>query len=297
MTELQRTLSNPVSCVGTTLHTGEKVYMTLLPAPEDTGIMFCRTDVSAKSPNIIADYRNVTGTTLNTTIENQDNVKVSTIEHLMAALWGCKIDNAVVEVDGPEVPIMDGSSEPFVFLIECAGIKRQSKPRKYIEVLKEIKVDDGNKRASIKPASGFEVNFTIDFDNAIISKQEWQYKASDVSFKTDVARARTFGFEHEVETLRAQGLAKGGSLDNAIVVSGNKILNKEGLRYHNEFVRHKILDCIGDLYLMGGHLIGHVEAIRSGHALNNKILHKLFSDPTAWRFTETAITDHELAIA
>lgn len=282
--EKQKTLSNQVSCVGVGLHCGAKVAMTILPALEDTGIIFKRTDVKdGKSPYVLANYENVTCTTLGTTIANQEGVTIATIEHLMAAFWGCGVDNAIVEIDGPEVPIMDGSSEPFVFLIECAGVREQEKSRKVIEVLKEIDVNEGEKHVSVKPSDAFRVSLEIDFDHNVISNQRCIFNSNDISFKTDLCRARTFGFEHEVEKLRSMGLAKGGSLENAIVVSDDKVLNEEGLRYDDEFVRHKVLDCIGDLYLIGAHIKGHFTGYRSGHSLNNKILRKIFSDKEAWR--------------
>ena len=280
---MQHTLAHSVSCVGVALHTGEKISMTLHPAPENTGIVFQRSDLK-NQPNVVpASYKNVTKTTLGTTITNAAGVSVSTIEHLMAALWGCGIDNARIELDGAEVPIMDGSSEPFVFLIECAGKTEQNAPRKMIEVLKTVSVTDGDKHASISPAPYFGVSLEINFKSGAIATQQCVFSVEDASFKTDLSRARTFGFDHEVEQMRAAGLARGGSLDNAIVVSGDKVLNKEGLRYKDEFVRHKVLDCIGDLYLAGGQLVGQVSAARTGHGLNNKLLHALFSTEGAWR--------------
>ncbi len=283
---MQNTLSHRVSCVGVALHTGQKIAMTLHPAPENTGIVFQRADLKDQ-PNIIpACYKNVTNTMLGTTITNAAGVSVSTIEHLMAALWGCGIDNARIELDGAEVPIMDGSSEPFVFLIECAGKTEQNAPRKMIEVLKTVEVVEGDKRASIAPAAHFGVDLEISFASGVIAKQNCTFSVEDSSFKTDLSRARTFGFEHEVEKMRSMGLALGGSLDNAIVVSGDTVLNKEGLRYKDEFVRHKVLDCIGDFYLAGGQLVGQVSAARTGHGLNNKLLHKLFSTEGAWRIRE-----------
>lgn len=284
----QHTLAHRISCVGVALHTGKKVQMTLHPAATDTGIVFVRTDVK-DSPNAIpALYKNVTNTQLGTTITNIAGVSVSTIEHLMSALWGCGVDNARVELDGPEVPIMDGSAEPFVFLIECAGKAEQNAIRRVIEVLQPVEVVEGNKRASLKPSKEFGISLEIQFDSGAIATQHCHFNTSDISFKTDVSRARTFGFAHEVEQMRAMGLALGGSLDNAIVVSGDTILNEEGLRYTDEFVRHKVLDCIGDLYLAGGHILGHVDASRTGHGLNNKLLHKLFATEGAWRFVPPA---------
>lgn len=288
----QRTLKNKVSCIGTGVHSGLKVSMTLLPAQEDTGIVFVRRDVKDKDPMVVADYLNVTQTMLGTTISNKDGVQVCTIEHLMSALWGCGIDNCIIELDSAEVPIMDGSSEPFVFLIECAGIKEQEKKRQVIEVLKEIKVEEGNGAISIRPAKDFSVELVIDFGDKVIARQEWEFEANDASFKTEISRARTFGFEHEVEQLRSMGLARGGSLDNAIVVGKEGILNEGGLRYEDEFVRHKVLDCIGDMYLAGGLLKGHVEGYRSGHGLNNKLLRALFADKDAWRFVTAGEASH-----
>lgn len=279
----QHTIERKVSCAGVGLHSGEKIRMSLYPAEEDYGIRFVRRDVTGFNPEVSANYRNVSNTNLGTTISNDDGTIVSTIEHLMAALWGCNIDNARVELDGPEVPIMDGSAEPFVFLIECAGVKKQSKPRKVIEVLKTVKIEDSERHASIEPADSFSVSLEIDFDSSVISNQRCIFNSSDVSFKTDLCRARTFGFEHEVSKMRSMGLAKGGSLDNAIVVSGDKVLNEGGLRYQNEFVRHKILDCIGDFYLIGAFLKGRFSGYRSGHEMNNMLLHKFFSDATAWK--------------
>lgn len=285
---MQNTLAHRVSCVGVALHAGQKVSMTLHPAAENTGIVFQRADLK-NQPNLVpACYKNVTNTMLGTTITNAAGVSVSTIEHLMAALWGCGIDNARVELDGAEVPIMDGSSEPFVFLIECAGKTEQEAPRRMIEVLKTVEVTDGDKHASISPAAHFGVELEISFASGAIATQQCEFSVCDASFKTDLSRARTFGFEHEVEQMRAMGLARGGSLDNAIVVSGDTVLNKEGLRYKDEFVRHKVLDCIGDLYLSGGQLVGQISATRTGHGLNNKLLHKLFSTAGAWRIATPA---------
>lgn len=288
---MQHTLTNRVSCVGVALHTGAKVAMALNPAPANTGIVFKRTDISGADNLVPALYKNVTGTMLGTTISNASGVSVGTIEHLMAALWGCGVDNALIELDGAEVPIMDGSSEPFVFLIECAGISEQNAPRRVIEILKKVEVTDGDKHASIAPSSHFGVSLEIHFGNNAIASQKHEFAAADVSFKTDLSRARTFGFEHEVSKLREMGLARGGSLDNAIVVSGDKVLNEGGLRYNDEFVRHKVLDCIGDVYLAGGVLQGHISASRTGHALNNKLLHALFNTEGAWRISSPAVAD------
>lgn len=279
----QQTLANQVSCVGIALHTGAKVAMKIMPAAENSGIVFKRTDVKDKNNIIEASYNNVVSANLGTNIANDDGTTVGTIEHLMAAFWGCGIDNAIVEIDGPEVPIMDGSSEPFVFLIECAGLEEQRAPRKVIEVIKSVTVEEDGKKMTIDPSENFSVTLEVDYENTMISKQSRAFNSSDVSFKTDLCRARTFGFEHEVSKLRSMGLARGGSLENAIVVSGNRILNEDGLRYNDEFVRHKILDCIGDFYLAGAHIKGHFHGFRTGHALNNKLLRELFTDKSAWR--------------
>ena len=282
-TLLQHTIAQDVSCVGVGLHSGAKVRMTLRPARENSGIRFIRKDVRGFDPEIQADFRNVTSTTLGTTLANNEGTLVSTVEHLMAAFWGCNIDNAVVELDGPEVPIMDGSAEPFVFLIECAGIAEQKAPRRVVEVLKSVEIIENDKHVSVVPADAFSVALEIDFANKAIANQHAVFRSSDISFKSDLCRARTFGFEHEVEKMREMGLARGDSLDNAIVVSGDKVLNKDGLRYRDEFVRHKILDCIGDFYLAGGLILGKFSGYRSGHTLNNRLLHAFFADKSAWR--------------
>lgn len=278
----QKTLERKVSCIGVGLHSGQPVKLQLNPANINHGIVFKRGDISGFDNIIPAQFDKVTKTQLGTTLSNEQGTIIATVEHLMAALWGCGIDNALVEVDGPEIPIMDGSSEPFVFLAECAGIKDQEEDRKVIKVLKQVEVRDGDKCAIVKPSDDFAIDLEIDFNSKAISNQKWVYSSSQVSFKTDLCRARTFGFEHEVEYMRSQGLARGGSLENAIVISGDKILNKEGLRYNNEFVRHKLLDCIGDFYLAGNRIQGNFIAYKSGHGLNNKLLHKLFEDKSAY---------------
>jgi UDP-3-O-[3-hydroxymyristoyl] N-acetylglucosamine deacetylase len=278
----QKTLERHVSCLGVGLHSGQEVRMVLNPAPVDTGIVFKRSDITGFDNMIPANYNKVTKTQLGTTLSNDQGTMVSTVEHLMAALWGCGIDNALIDVNGVEIPIMDGSSEPFVFLIECAGIKEQHQERKLIKVLKQVEVRDGDKFALVKPSDDFAIDLEIDFNSRAISNQKCVYSSSSVSFKTDLCRARTFGFDHEVEHLRSIGLARGGSLDNAIVISGDKVLNKEGLRYADEFVRHKLLDCIGDFYLAGNRIQGNFTAYKSGHALNNNLLHKLLDDRHAY---------------
>ena len=286
----QRTIKNSVGGFGIGLHNGSNVSIKLMPAPEDTGIVFCRTDIKDVKQNlVIANYSYVSDTRLCTTITNQFGVSVSTIEHLMAALWGCGIDNIIIELDNQEVPIMDGSSEPFVFMIECAGILEQTRPRKIIEILKTVEVQHNDATASVVPASQFSVSMEIDFENKFVSNQKCLFDSRILSFKMDLARARTFGFAHEVEKLRQMGLAKGGSLENAVVISDDRILNEGGLRYKDEFVRHKVLDSIGDFYLAGAFIKGHFHGVKSGHSLNNQLLRKIFSDKNAWRIVELPV--------
>lgn len=284
----QHTLAHSISCRGKGLHSGNDVVLTLKPAPEGSGIQFARTDIEGLDPIVPAIYTNVRDTRLCTALANDDGVRISTIEHLMAALWGCGIDNALIELNGEEVPIMDGSSEPFVFMVECAGIRKQSRPRRVFEVLKKVEVREDNKRMAIVPGDHFSVSLEINYDEGIVAEQSGTFRSSDVSFKTDLCRARSFCFEHEVEMMQSAGLAKGGSLDNAIVVGKDGILNQDGLRYNDEFVRHKMLDCIGDFFLMGGHVLGHFHGVRSGHAMNNKLLHAFFADRSAWREVQFA---------
>lgn len=278
----QRTLKTSINCSGVALHSGSKVSMTLFPADVDSGIVFKRTDIAGRGAEIPARWDRVVDTRMCTTLGNEDGVTIGTVEHLMAALAGCGIDNARIELNGSEIPIMDGSSQPFVFLVDCAGVIEQDAPRRVIRVLKTISVNDGAARLS--PGSHLSLDFEIDFDNAIVSKQTLSVGVVNGSFAKELARARTFGFLHEVEALRAAGLAKGGSLDNAVVVSGDCVLNEGGLRYEDEFVRHKVLDAIGDLYLSGAPIIGKFQGICSGHSTNNALLHALFADPDAWEF-------------
>ncbi len=278
----QRTLKNVIRATGVGLHTGDKVYLTLRPAPVDTGIVFRRVDLDPvvelrAKPDQVGDTR------LSTALKEGD-VSVSTIEHLMSALAGLGIDNIYVELTSPEVPIMDGSAAPFVFLVQSAGVIDQSAPKKFIKVKKSLKINEGDKWAAFEPFDGFKVSFAIDFDHPIFAKspQSATVDFSTTSFVKEVSRARTFGFMHEVEALREAGLALGGSHDNAIVMDSCTILNDDGLRYEDEFVKHKILDAIGDLYLLGHQLIGAFSAYKSGHALNNKLLRALIAQPDAW---------------
>jgi UDP-3-O-[3-hydroxymyristoyl] N-acetylglucosamine deacetylase len=284
----QKTLKTEIGCTGVALHSGLKTSLTLKPAAENTGIRICRTDLLNGAREIIVNWENVVDTRLATTVGNDHGSTVSTVEHLAAALAGCEIDNVLIEVDGPEIPIMDGSSAPFVFLIECAGTVEQSAARKAIKILKPVTVGDENRSVSIVPAEDFSLAFEIDFDSSAIDRQERTFQRIGADFKSDIARARTFGFDHEVEALRSAGLARGGSLENAVVVSGDKILNEGGLRFDDEFVRHKILDCVGDLYLAGGPIIGEVIASKSGHELNNALLRAVFADNDAWTRVEAS---------
>ncbi|NQU60452.1 MAG: UDP-3-O-acyl-N-acetylglucosamine deacetylase [Rhodospirillales bacterium] len=275
----QRTLKTSIDCSGVGLHSGAKVSMVLNPADIGHGIQFKRTDISG-GVVIQARWDNVVDSRMHTTLGNADGVTIGTVEHLMAALSGCGIDNALIELDGPEVPIMDGSAHPFVFLLECAGVVEQDAPRRMIRILKDVSSGDGNARLS--PGSHLSLDFEIDFADGAVSQQTLSIGIVNGSFARELARARTFGFLSDVEKLRAAGLAKGGSLDNAIVVSGDKILNKGGLRFEDEFVRHKALDAVGDLYLAGAPIIGKFHGVCSGHAANNALLHALFADPDAW---------------
>lgn len=278
----QRTLKNAIRATGVGLHTGDKVYLTLLPAPIDTGIVFRRVDLDPVV-EIKATAENVGDTTLSTSLV-KDDVRVSTVEHLLSAMAGMGIDNAIVEVSAAEVPIMDGSAGPFVFLIQSAGIEEQNAPKKFIRIKKPVVVEDGDKKASFLPFEGFKVSFSIDFDHPVFKGRTLDAAVdfSSTSFVKEVSRARTFGFMHEIEYLRSKGLAKGGSVDNAIVVDEYRILNEDGLRYEDEFVKHKILDAIGDLYLLGNSLIGEFKAHKSGHALNNMSLRQLIAQEDAW---------------
>jgi UDP-3-O-[3-hydroxymyristoyl] N-acetylglucosamine deacetylase len=279
----QKTLKTSIHCRGIGLHSGTRINMKLHPAAADTGIVFRRSDKGNAA--IPANWRNVVDSTLCTTLGTGDGTNVATVEHLMAAFAGLEIDNAVVELDGPEVPVMDGSAAPFVFLIECAGVVEQQSPRRAIQVLKPISVGEKGNSAALVPDDGFHVSFAIDFASGAISRQELTYSLDPDNFKHDISRARTFGFLHEVDQLRARGLARGGSLDNAVVISGDRVLNKDGLRYRDEFVRHKVLDALGDLYLAGAPVLGHFHGVRSGHAMNRKLLQALFADTSAWSLT------------
>ena len=278
----QRTLKNVIRATGVGLHTGEKVYLTLRPASSDTGIIFRRVDLT-EPVEIRACPENVSDTRLSTTLES-NGVRVSTVEHLMSAFAGLGIDNAYVDLTAAEVPIMDGSAGPFVFLVQSAGIAEQTAPKRFMRIKKKIRVDDGDKWACFEPFEGFKVSFAIEFNHPTFrnSTQNATVDFSTTSFVKEVSRARTFGFMGDLEALRAAGLARGGGLDNAIVLDDYRILNDDGLRYEDEFVKHKVLDAIGDLYLLGHPLIGSFSAHKSGHSLNNRLLRELVTNQEAW---------------
>src|SRR6185503_19071245 len=280
----QRTLKNLIRATGVGLHTGEKVYLTLRPAAPNTGIVFRRTDL-AQPVEIKADPYAVGDTRLSSCLEKSGE-RISTVEHLMSAFSGLGVDNAYVDVSAPEVPIMDGSAGPFVFLLQSAGIEEQNAPKKFIRILQAVEARDGDKWVRFEPHNGFKLTLSIAFDHPVFdkSRQSVCVDFSTTSYVKEVSRARTFGFMQDVETMRAHGLALGGSLDNAIVMDEYRVLNSDGLRYEDEFVKHKALDAIGDLYLLGHPLIGAYSAYKSGHALNNALLRKLMEDATAWEF-------------
>jgi UDP-3-O-[3-hydroxymyristoyl] N-acetylglucosamine deacetylase len=281
----QITLARSVPFEGVGIHTGQVTRVTLRPAAPDAGVRFLRTDVRDRDPAVPARAEAVCQTRLGTVIGNGDGVTVSTIEHLMAAFCGLGVDNALVEIDGPEVPIMDGSCRAFVAAIDSAGRKAQSARRRYIEILEPVVVAEDDKSARLSPAEGFEVAFEIAFDSVAIGRQRVDIGIDEMVFREELAPCRTFGFLHEVEALRQAGLARGGSLDNVLVIEGDKVLNPEGLRRFDEFVRHKALDAVGDLYLLGAPLMGRYEGLYSGHGLNNALVRALLARPDAWRFS------------
>ena len=278
----QRTLKNMIRATGVGLHTGEKVYLTLRPAAPDTGIVFRRTDLP-QPVEIKAEPYAVGDTRLSSCLE-KGGVRVSTVEHLMSAFAGLGVDNAYVDVTAPEVPIMDGSAGPFVFLLQSAGIEEQSAAKQFIRILEPVEVKEGDKWVRFEPHNGFRLDLSIDFSHPVFdrSRQSVSVDFATTSYVKEVSRARTFGFMQDVETLRSQGLALGGSLDNAIVMDEYRVLNSDGLRYDDEFVKHKVLDAIGDLYLLGHPLIGAFSGYKSGHALNNQLLRRLLEERQAW---------------
>jgi UDP-3-O-[3-hydroxymyristoyl] N-acetylglucosamine deacetylase len=280
MDSRQRTVAEEVSCTGIGLHTGKKVKLTVKPAPPNSGIRFERVDISPDC-SVKASFDNVIKTNMATTI-GFNGYSVSTIEHLMAAFFGMGIDNALVEIDGEEVPIMDGSSAPFVFLLKNTGVAIQNSHKRFLLVKSSVKVEDGNRSVRIYPSDELKITYKIDFDHPLIKDQAYEVSFSQSTFIQEISRARTFGFLKDVQTLRNNGLAKGGSLDNAIVMDEFRVLNEDGLRHKNEFVRHKILDFIGDLAILGHIVIGHFVAERSGHSLNQKLLKKFMAEDKCW---------------
>ena len=283
----QQTLKAATTCRGIGLHCGKPVRMTIRPAPPDAGIVFRRIDAGAE---IRAVWTSTCESALSTVLSNGEGISIGTVEHLMAALAGSAIDNAVVELDGPEVPIMDGSAAPFVYLIERAGVTAQDTARRAIKILKPVSVSENGATAALLPDHGFSMSFEIDYDNPLIRRQDIMLSLEPGTFEAELAPARTFGLLDDLPRLQAAGLALGGSLDNAVVVSGNRVLNDGGLRYADEFVRHKLLDALGDLYLAGAPILGHFRGVRSGHALTRRLLLALFADKDAWCKTTLAET-------
>lgn len=278
---MQQTISKAVTCQSIGLHTGQDTTLTLFPAPADSGIVFTRTDISTGNADIPAHWSNVCDTRLCTVIANQDGASVGTIEHLMAALRGTGIDNVRIHVNGPEVPIMDGSAQQFLQMIDQAGIISQNAPQKFYKVTKAVRIEEKGKYVTLSPSGSSSFKGVIDFDHPEIGVQSHELTLLNGNFRHDIADCRTFGFKSDIEVLRAQGLARGGSLENAIVLDDESILNVEGLRRPDEFIRHKLLDAVGDLYLAGRPILGAYEGYKAGHALNNKILHALFTTPGA----------------
>jgi len=296
----QKTISQSVTCSGLGLHTGESVSMLLKPAPADTGIVFRRLDVEQERSIVVARYDYVTQTRLGTTISNHHGVSISTVEHFLSAVFASGIDNLYIDIDGPEVPVMDGSAAPFLFFLECAGIRLLDSPKEYLKITQTIKVQEGDKYAMIAPCDSFQMDFVIQFDTNAIGTQTLSCDFSGSFFKTEMARARTFGFAHEVEMLRKAGLARGGSIDNAVVIQDDKVINPNGLRYQDEFVRHKMLDAVGDLSLAGMPLLGHYQGFKSGHDLNNRLLREVFAQNAFLRVQypiKTALKENNFALA
>ena len=290
----QHTLRSPALFAGVGVHTGEYVKVAVRPAAADAGIVFIRTDIDDLDNRVLATPETVVKTQLGTVIGNAAGVTVATIEHLMAALVMSGIDNAEVELDGPEMPIMDGSSWPFLKILDRAGRRPQAAARRFIEILDTVEVVDGDKRAALSPAMRFEVAFAIEFPTAVIGRQEIDLPMDEQAFRRELADCRTFGFLHEVEALRAMGLARGGSMENCVVIDGDRVLNDEGLRRPDEFVRHKALDAIGDLYVLGAPILGRFEGVLAGHGLNNALVRALLAKPSAWR---VRVSEEDLAEA
>lgn len=292
---MQNTLKQPAPIHGIGLHSGRDIVMTLKPAPENHGIIFVRSDLEDGRNVIPAAWNAVVDTQLCTVIGNKDGATVGTIEHLMSALRGCGIDNLLIEIDAAEVPAMDGSAMPFVNAIEKAGVQKQLAPKRAIKVLKEVSVLDNGKRVTLSPDDACVFAGEIDFDHDDIGYQRFETQLVNGNFKHDIAEARTFGFFHEAEWLRARGLGLGASLDNAIVLNDEGVMNPNGLRFSNEFIRHKLLDAIGDLYLAGGPILGLYDGVKAGHAINNAILHELFSSDENWTYVDMPLADDNVA--
>ena len=282
----QHTLKTAIAVSGVGTHSGAKATLTLKPAQANSGIVFVRTDITDRDNVVPAKWNSVVDTRLCTIIANKAGVTVSTVEHVLSACAALGLDNAVIEVDGPEVPIMDGSARDFVTALDKAGLQRQNAPRRILRVKKTVSYQEGDKEIYLSPADGQYFGFEIDFANPVIGRQKYTHQMKEEIYRKEIASARTFGFVHEVEQLRKMGLARGSSLENAIGIDGDKILNPEGLRFPNEFVRHKILDAIGDLYLCGMQIMGHYHGVKAGHAMNNKLMHVLFSQPDAFEIVE-----------
>ena len=279
----ERTIIAPAICAGVGVHSGQRVRLSIRPAAPGHGIVFVRTDVRDRDNRIPVAGDRVTDSRLNTVVSNAAGTSIATIEHLMAAFCALGVSNAVIEIDGPELPILDGSAKPFVDLLDRAGFRRQEAPVRYIEVLEPIRVEQGDKSAVLLPCDRYEMFFEIDFPSAVIGRQNVDFVVDEATFREEIAAARTFGFAHEVEALRQAGLARGGSLENAVVIDGDEILNPGGLRMEREFVRHKALDAIGDLYVLGAPLLARYEGVKAGHALNNALVRALLAAPHAWR--------------
>jgi UDP-3-O-[3-hydroxymyristoyl] N-acetylglucosamine deacetylase len=292
--DIEKTLVGPAIIAGVGVHTGRRVRLAVRPAPVGTGIVFVRTDVTDADNRIPVSGEAVIDARLNTMIANEAGTTLSTIEHLMAAFAALGVSNAVVEVDGPELPILDGSALPFVQLLDRAGFRRQGRPVRYVEILEPVRVVDGDKSAALLPCDRYEMRFEIDFPSKVIGNQVVDFVVDEDTFRREIMAARTFGFAHEVEALRQAGLARGGSLENAVVIDGDQILNPGGLRMDREFVKHKALDAIGDLYVLGAPILGRYEGVKAGHAINNKLVRALLAAPHAWREVERV---PELAMA
>ena len=279
----QKTTVAPAIIAGVGVHTGDRVRLAVRPAPVGAGIVFVRTDVTDRDNRIPVSGEAVVDARLNTMIENAAGVRLSTIEHLMAAFAALGVSNALIEVDGPELPILDGSALQFVQLLDRAGFRQQEAPVRYIEILEPVRVQEGDKTAALLPCNRYEMRFEIDFPTPVIGNQVVDFVVDEPTFRDEIMAARTFGFAHEVEALRQAGLARGGSLENAVVIDGDQILNPGGLRMEREFVRHKALDAIGDLYVLGAPLLGRYEGVKAGHAINNRLVRALLANPRAWR--------------